>query len=121
MSFDKDAMNFVNPDNLPDPYTGIDELYRERAQLVALLSSQYRSKIVYNSDPSTDWPIVFVEAPTGQLSWYINPNDMDLFEHVVPTVYLNEGERVWDGHSTEEKYRRIRKLTELTSNLKKQT
>lgn len=40
-----------------------------------------------------NWPVVYIELPTGQVSWHI-PFD----------------ENRWDGHSTEEKYRRIEKF-----------
>lgn len=37
-----------------------------------------------------EWPVVYIELPTGQVSWHMP-------QHPVP----------FDGHSTEEKYRRI--------------
>lgn len=47
-------------------------------------------------DPRTPaWPVVFIELPTGQVSWHIP-------EHGEP----------WDGHTTEEKYRRVDALIE---------
>jgi len=43
------------------------------------------------TDPrEPEWPVAFIELPTGQVSWHLP-------QHVTP----------WDGHSTEEKYRRI--------------
>lgn len=42
-------------------------------------------------DPSEpEWPVVFIELPTGQISWHIPQHSVS-----------------WDGHTTEEKYRRI--------------
>jgi hypothetical protein len=44
------------------------------------------------SDPQEpEWPVAFIELPTGQVSWHLpqHPN-------------------AWDGHTTEEKYKRIR-------------
>lgn len=42
-------------------------------------------------DPaSPDWPVAFIELPTGQVSWHLPAH---------PTAY--------DGHDTPEKYRRI--------------
>lgn len=38
------------------------------------------------------WPVVYLELPTGQISWHVP-------EHV----------RAWDGHSTAKKYRRLQK------------
>ncbi|GAB6139082.1 hypothetical protein [Halanaerobaculum tunisiense] len=37
-----------------------------------------------------DFPVVYIELPTGQVSWH-----------------LPEHKKEWDGHSTEEKYERI--------------
>ena len=37
-----------------------------------------------------EWPVVYIELPTGQVSWHMP-------QHPVP----------FDGHTTEEKYRRI--------------
>jgi hypothetical protein len=37
-----------------------------------------------------EWPVIYIELPTGQVSWHMPPH---------PVLY--------DGHSTEEKYRRI--------------
>lgn len=47
----------------------------------------------FRIDPKEpDWPVAFIELPTGQVSWHLpqHPN-------------------AWDGHTTEEKYDRIRK------------
>lgn len=82
--------------------TDLDEVYRERQHLVANLASRYPS-CLNNDDP--DWPVVFIELPTGQVSWHISLSDLDLFQHV------NTGDMVWDGHDTSEKYRRLDELT----------
>ncbi len=37
-----------------------------------------------------EWPVVFFELSTGQVSWHIEQHRKE-----------------WDGHSTEEKYRRL--------------
>lgn len=37
-----------------------------------------------------EWPVVYIELPTGQVSWHIPQHNQQ-----------------WDGHSTEDKYRRI--------------
>jgi hypothetical protein len=65
----------------------IDEMYRERAHLVAHLATTYPAWISTDlAEP--DWPV-----------------DMDLFEGVP------RGLVPWDGHTTEQKYERLRKLT----------
>lgn len=45
-----------------------------------------------------DWPVVYIELPTGQVSWHI-------------PMYGKE----WDGHSTETKYARCRAYAESSS------
>lgn len=45
----------------------------------------------FRFDPSEpDWPVAFIELPTGQVSWH-----------------LPQFPATWDGHSTEEKFKRI--------------
>jgi hypothetical protein len=87
-------------------------LYRERAHLVAYLSTQYPSVIAYNDPKEPDWPVVYVTTPAGQMSWHIAESDLDLFEHVPRDgLGVNAGPE-WDGHSTIEKYRRLNLLTQ---------
>lgn len=38
-----------------------------------------------------DWPVAFIELPTGQVTWHFPSHPI-----------------AWDGHDTDEKYRRIR-------------
>lgn len=85
----------------------VDAAYRERAQLVALLASLYPSHIGHNDLAEPDWAVVIIEAPTGQLSWHVSPTDLPLFSHVQRTTRIC---RSWDGHTTEEKYERVRDL-----------
>ncbi|MFI9235800.1 hypothetical protein [Streptomyces sp. NPDC053079] len=88
-----------------------DAVYRERAHLIAHLAALYPSHIGHTDPHAPDWKVVIVEAPGGQLSWHIAERDLDLFEHVMPTNRICRG---WDGHTTEEKYERIRALTTAT-------
>ena len=77
-----------------------DTAYTERARLVSHLASLYPSVLVLSGD-ETGWPLVYLSLPTGQASWHVNPDDLSLFDHVA------RGTVVWDGHTTEEKYRRL--------------
>lgn len=43
-----------------------------------------------------------------QASWHVTLDDLELFNHVRPT---KDGDQPWDGHTTEEKYDRLRWLT----------
>lgn len=83
----------------------MDSVYRERGRLVAFLAALYPSS--WGTDPAEpDWPVVYVHTPEGQLSWHIAPDDFGLFSHVP-----HDESVVWDGHTTEEKYRRLERLT----------
>lgn len=95
----------------PDPNEALNVAYRERAHLVALLAAVYPSQLRENPDPDyPDWPIVYIQTPTGQMSWHLSPADVELFPHV---KFGTDAE--WDGHSTEEKYARMRHLTAQTA------
>lgn len=81
-----------------------DAVYRERAQLVAFMAAVYPSVIMH---PEPSWSLVYIETPEGQMSWHIAAADVDLFTHV---RRVTTADYVWDGHSTDEKYERLRKL-----------
>ncbi len=85
----------------------LNAAYRERAQLVALLAALYPSHIGHNDPNEPEWAVVTIELPTGQACWHVAPDDMPLFSHVQRTSRICRG---WDGHTTEEKYERIRGL-----------
>lgn len=94
--------------------TESDQIYRERARLVAFLATQYKSEIWITTDPREDgWPLIFIETPAGQLSWHLSVSDLDLFMHV-PKVETDQAPP-WDGHTTQEKYGRLAKLTRQIS------
>jgi hypothetical protein len=97
----------VEPD---DPAAGDDPqtsaLYRERAHLVAALCALRPSTMVPDPE-NAGWGIVYVAGVEGQMSWHIAPEDLELFRGVVRWQESFE----WDGHTTEEKYRRLRAQT----------
>lgn len=84
-----------------------DSVYRERAHLVALMATAYPSHIGATDPAEPDWKVVVIDTPAGQMSWHISPDDLDLFRHVRPT---RPDDAPWDGHSTDEKYARVRRL-----------
>lgn len=85
----------------------LNAVYRERNRLVANLASRHPSVICPASDVEGMF-IVYVNGPTGQMSWHLYPEDLDLFPAgVVERMPSWE----WDGHTTEEKYRRLAALT----------
>lgn len=83
--------------------------YVERDRLVCALSKIFPSWIARHPDSDTKWDddwrwIVFVSLPTGQATWHIHDSERQWFAH------LPEGANLWDGHTTEEKYRRLAAL-----------
>lgn len=85
-----------------------DDVYRERARLVAHLASLHPSHAGFNDPAEPDWLVVTVETPAGQLSWHIAPADQGLFNRVRRT---KPTDRPWDGHTTPDKYERLAQLT----------
>jgi hypothetical protein len=88
-----------------------DDPYRERAHLAAYLAARHPSRIAHNDPTAPDWPVLYVDTPAGQLTWHLNPDDLDLFTHV-PVVASDDPAARWDGHTTPEKYRRLDALTQ---------
>ena len=86
------------------------DIYRERAHLVANLAAQYPSVLAHSDPDEPDWPVLTLDTPAGQLTWHINASDVDLFGRV-PVVDAADPRAAWDGHTTEEKYARLRALT----------
>jgi hypothetical protein len=87
----------------------MDDVYRERARLVALVAKLYPAVIAYSDPNEPEWPVIYMAAPTGQLSWHLSQSDLDLFPHV-PVVEPDDPRAQWDGHTTHEKYLRIGRL-----------
>ena len=98
----------------PDPsfQSGtLDDAYFDRNQVVLLLSylaADFGWDVwVNNDDP--EWPILFIETPAGQLSWHIPAKEMP--KGITDWYDLwKDGEKVWDGHTLEEKRARISRL-----------
>lgn len=93
-----------------------DAAYAERNRIVAALArvmrwAGWRAWLAdHPPDPSWDpeWKtIVFIEGPTGQLSWHMHDSDVALFAD------LPRGENTWDGHGTYQKYARLAALESL--------
>jgi hypothetical protein len=85
-----------------------DAAYNERNRLVALLATLFPSGIARTAIEGWDpeWHgCVYIDLPTGQASWHYHDREAHMFDHLPP--YRGK----WDGHTTEEKYRRIEELT----------
>ena len=99
-----------------------DAAYTERNRLVAalarlIMASQEVQRAgapgvawLADHDPSDEnWDpewrtIVFIDGPTGQMSWHLHDSDVPLFDG------LPRGPNSWDGHTTSEKYDRVARL-----------
>lgn len=84
-----------------------DDAYEERNKVVAALSKCFPSGIARTAIEgwSEDWHgCVYIDLPTGQVSWHFHDSQAHLFAHLPP--YHGK----WDGHDTEEKYRRLAAL-----------
>lgn len=77
-----------------------DEAYFDRNMAVQALA-KVAQKLGYNigikDDP--EWPILYIDLPTGQVSWHIPKNELI---EVFP-VYSGK----WDGHDLKEKRKRL--------------
>ncbi len=92
-----------------------DDLYRERAHLIALVAAYHPAVLCYSDPSAPDWPVIYFNTPIhGQMSWHISPDDLDLFRHV-PVVEKGDPRAQWDGHSTELKLTRLRVLAQQAS------
>jgi hypothetical protein len=113
---------------IPQPIAAVFEargetnrVYRERTFLIAALVTLWRHYEVDALPPSArgrgawlgwsesfepNWRwCVYLDLPGGQVSWHIHTSELPLFDGV-PRMPGNP-EYNWDGHSTDEKYRRI--------------
>lgn len=91
-----------------------DKVYAERNKLVCALSKLWPSHLAQHPATDAAWDpkwrtIVCIYSPMGQLSWHIMDSELHMFEHL--PLRANE----WDGHTTEEKYRRLAMLRPSTA------
>ena len=82
-----------------------NKAYREVNELASALASLFPSWV--GVDPSEpDWPVLYVQLPTGQVSWHIGKDDADLIEGIA-----REGS-AWEGHTREDRSARLQALVE---------
>jgi hypothetical protein len=98
----------ISAERQPVSDEATNRAYWERNQLVAALSRWYPSYVTLAPDtlPDENWHIVFIETPAGQLSWHVHASEMGHFAHLDD---IAPG-RPWDGHTTDEKYERLRAI-----------
>jgi len=88
-----------------------DRAYWERNQVVALLCkmSLALGYLVWRTRTDIeDWDAswhncVYIGLPTGQVSWHYHDSDMETFAFVPDDLEI-----AYDGHSTDEKYERVK-------------
>lgn len=90
----------------------LDAVYRERAHLVAHLTALYPAALVASAPDAPEWAVVYVNLPTGQVSWRIAVRDLPLFADI-EVVAADSPRATWPGHSTDEKYRRLAEATQV--------
>lgn len=83
-----------------------EEAYLDRnlaVQVIAKMALQLGFKAgIRNRDGK--WPLLYIELPTGQISWHLDSKD--LFGE------FPDYDGVWDAHTVDEKRDRIRKYLE---------
>lgn len=85
-----------------------DGAYEERNKVVSALARLFPSGITKTAIEGWDeeWHgCVYIDLPTGQVSWHFHDSQAYLFEGL--PLY----DKSWDGHDTEEKYRRLAALS----------
>ena len=93
----------------------VENLEAEVVHLVRLLTLTYPSAISAavpsrtGFDRELDW-FVYVDLPTGQVSWHIKHEFKGLFSHLIALPISP-----WDGHGQEEKWNRIVELVNRRS------
>jgi len=98
---------------------GAREVYSERNRLVSALSKLFESHLCRHPNSDTSWEdnwrnIVCIHLPTGQATWHIHDDDLLLFAHLVQQDEVRGATpNHWDGHTTEEKYKRLAALKQL--------
>ena len=85
-----------------------DWAYAERNQVVAALAKVFPSGLAKTEIPGWDaeWHnCVYIDLPTGQVSWHFHDREAHWF------AGMPAYSKPWDGHTTEEKYRRLNALS----------
>jgi hypothetical protein len=114
--FDLDAhIRFEAQEEMKSLRRAKDKAYSERNKVVAALAVLLSRNIFRNTsvgvaqhdindkDWEADWrTILVIELPTGQVTWHFHDSEKHLLEGL-PEVK----DYKWDGHSAEEKYKRL--------------
>jgi NTP pyrophosphatase (non-canonical NTP hydrolase) len=99
--------------------TNSDAVYKERDMCVALIARMALGlgyRVWLGQHPNADWEddwrtIVFIDLPTGQVSWHIHDSEREWF---LRDLHYNS-DLIWDSHDTAEKYHRVLEYRPPTS------
>lgn len=88
-----------------------DGAYSERNKLVVAISKLFPASLERHPDEDKEWEddwrwVVYIDLPAGQASWHLHDSEVPQFDHLPRKMG-----RAWDGHTTEEKYRRLELLS----------
>lgn len=108
--FDVTSVREITEANEETSYVrDLNNVYRERNAMVVAFADLARrrgwSVGRIEDDEALDWPILAVETPEGQVSWHLPKAEFPNWTGLVATR--------WDGHTTEEKYERLRRIQRL--------
>jgi len=109
------ALLDVRRETIEEEKESKDGAYRERDMLVCALTKMLPAYLARHDDSDKEWEddwrwIVYIDLPTGQVSWHIHDSERGMFDH------LQVKENRWDGHSTERKYERLANLSAILPN-----
>ena len=86
-----------------------DESWEKDWMWIVYVDIPVKTKVVsgdqHNNVPESKW----FETKEWQVSWHIHDSEKELFDH------LEVKENNWDGHSTHEKYERLKALTKTNN------
>lgn len=77
-----------------------NKAYREVAEMASALAHLFPSWVLI--DPlEPDWPVLYAQLPSGQVSWHFSQDDLDLIADIP------RGGEPWDGHTREQRSERL--------------
>lgn len=104
-----DAPQVTSPESGPSMLAQLNSLYAERNLCVSLLCKMALALGlscgigIDEAEPDPLWKhVAFIDLPSGQVSWHVHSDELPNFRGV--PLYS----RPYDGHSTDEKYARVR-------------
>lgn len=92
---------------LKNAHAQIGSVYTERNKVLSLCTAMalglgFYAGIGLDKDGEPGWQhVVYIELPSGQVSWHVPDTEIYLFSH------LGEYVLPYDHHTTEEKYKRV--------------